>query len=294
MTANNPSAGAGVRKHFEILADVLYRRFRTVEALLPSSHAAGAAHTAEEGRHVESLLRNLLNEHLPAELRAYSGFILRPATKIGDRDLDRLSEGDKRSTQLDIIVYNRARFPIYEQFEEFAVVPPEGVVGVISVKKTLYLSALGHEIQALIEAARTCRGAPGERGPHLGVFAFQAEPGRSAKQLWEGIACSIKDAYSEKMEFSHLLNEVTVLDQLAVFKWGPIDSPPGYAKYAWCRHEGNEFPRHIAVERVIQSVLSVYYARNGATRPGFVSFAKGTFGEPFASIDVAYAPDNPA
>ena len=38
------------------------------------------------------------------------------------------------STQLDIIVYDSAKYPIFQRFGESVIVPPEGVVGIISVK----------------------------------------------------------------------------------------------------------------------------------------------------------------
>lgn len=165
--ANN-TRGEPVRSFFDLEAEVLDRRFQTIETLLPAEERDGAAHTGEEGRQIESLLRDFLNRHLPAELRAFSGFILRPATKTGAYDLHRVSQTDKHSKQLDIIVYDRAHYPVYEQFEEFVIVPPEGVVGILSVKKRLYLSHLRAELASLKYAAELCDLPEHARGPHLG------------------------------------------------------------------------------------------------------------------------------
>lgn len=131
--------GERVRQFFELEARTLLERVRVMETLIPHSSERGSAHRGEEGRHIEALVRDFLNKHLPSDIRAISGFILRPSTKIGEDDLSRVATVvDEHSRQLDIIVYDFAAFPVYERFEEFAIVPPEGVIAVISVKKTLY------------------------------------------------------------------------------------------------------------------------------------------------------------
>lgn len=187
------TCGQQVRSFFDLEADVLDRRFQTIETLLPAEGRRGAAHTGEEGRYIESLLRDFLNRHLPSELCAFSGFILRTATKTGANDLRRVSELDKHSKQLDIIVYDRARYPVYEQFEEFAVVPPEGVIGILSVKKKLYRSQLRPELASLKGAAELCDLPEHNRGPHLGLFAFRAEMKRSNVEWGEEIIQAIQE-----------------------------------------------------------------------------------------------------
>jgi Domain of unknown function (DUF6602) len=118
-----------------------------------------------------------LNKHLPGNLRAVSGFILCPSTKTGVQNLERVIEHhDRHSRQLDVIVYDFDAYPVFERFEEFCIVPPEGVVGVISVKKTLYNRDIQNEIVALKEAADLCRHKQ-RRGPFTGLLAFSAEEG---------------------------------------------------------------------------------------------------------------------
>jgi len=279
------SNGLRVRSFFDIEAEVLHRRFRIVETLLPAEDRVGAAHTGEEGRHIESILRDFLNRHLPSELRALSGFILRPSTKVGNHDLSRVTSPDQHSSQLDIIVYDRARYPIYEQFEEFAVVPPEGVIGIISVKKSMYRSQLRKELESLRSAAELCDLRNDARLPYLCLFAFTA--GITEKRSTEEWGTEIVEAISETMEgspFSHLVNEVTIFDQLVVFKWAPHHSPPGTARFVRC--ECGHSARHLPIERILQSLMSVYYARLGIPRPGFVSFEKGSFGDASILRDV--------
>lgn len=266
-----------VRGFFRLEGRTLYDRHRAIETLLPASGRRGSAHAGEEGRHIESLLRDFLNRHLPSSIRAFSGFILRAATKVGESDLARVeAESDKHSGQIDIIVYDLARFPIYERFEEFVVVPPEGVLGVLSVKKRLYLGQLKRELASLAEAARLCA-IPGRRGPHLGIYAFTASEPNAAAEVYRTVA-----AVCGNQPFDTVVNEVTVMDEYVVFKWRQRDSPAGTARFVrvdCIREGGTDF--EIPVQRMLQSLLGVYYdPSRGSTsrRPGFVHFGKGTFG----------------
>jgi hypothetical protein len=275
--------GKRIRQFFEAEAAALQSRFRVIETLIPSQDGRGSGHRGEEGRHIESLLRDFLNRHLPTDIRALSGFILRPATKTGADDLRRVeSSSDDHSSQLDIIIYDLAKYPIYERFEEFVVVPPEGVVGIVSVKKTLRLEDLKSEFASLERGARLCKREKG-RGPYLGLFAFVSES-QSREDLGAGIFRRIEEHFTGKA-FDFLVNEVSVLDQLVVFKFSQRDSPSGTAKYVRidCVDRVELAPvMHIALQRMIQSILGVYYdSDRGATvgRPGFVSFNKGQFNE---------------
>jgi hypothetical protein len=199
--------------------------------------------------------------------------------KVGALDLSRLSEDDAHSTQLDIVVFDRARYPVYEEFEEFAVMPPEGVIAIISVKKTLKRSQLRNELRSLRYAANLCTEKDRERGPHLGLFAFSAEP-ISTQEKW---GAAIRGALEKEMQrcpFNHMVNEVTIFDQLVVFKFAPKSYPPTEARFVRCDLQDSH-AKHLAIQRLLQSIMSVYYARLGEkmTRPGFVSFDKGTFGK---------------
>src|SRR5262245_14818361 len=112
--------GLRVRNFFELEARTLEENYKVIETLLPNPKTKGAAHRAEEGRFIESLIRSFLNRHLPANLRAVSGFILCPSTKTGISNVKRVQHFDDRhSTQLDVIVYDFDSYPVYERFEEF-------------------------------------------------------------------------------------------------------------------------------------------------------------------------------
>lgn len=279
MVEDESEKGSRVRQFFAIEADTLLKRYRVIETLLPNAKVAGAAHRGEEGRYIETLLRSFLNKHLPANLRAVSGFILCPSTKTGVQDVSRVTEfGDRHSTQLDIIVYDIDAYPVFERFEEFCIVPPEGVVGIISVKKTLYNAGIRGEISSLKAAAELCR-VTGRRGPFTALFAFAAQEKREIR-LNERIFNAIQGLHSGE-PFDPMVNEVSVLARTCVFKKRLEHGDPSKASYVAvdCRVE-----THVPLQRLLQSLFSVYYDKTRMaekTRPGFVSFRKRTFADAF-------------
>jgi len=272
---NDSKKGLRVRNFFEIEAKTLLDRYKVIETLLPNPITRGAAHRGEEGRFVETLLRAFLNKHLPANLQALSGFILCPSTKTGVQDLKRVTEHeDRHSSQLDVIVYDMDSYPVFERFEEFCIVPPEGVVGIISVKKKLYNAEIKAEIDTLKAAAQLCHES-GRRGPFTAIFAFSAQA-RADANLNSRIFAAISDVHS-KGSFDPMINEISVLARTCVFKTRPDNGPANRARYIAvdCAEEG-----HITLQRLLQSLMSVYYdeSRTGnKTRPGFVSFRRNTF-----------------
>ena len=281
------SKGLRVRRFFELEAQALQDSYRVIETLLPNDKTKGSAHRAEEGRHIESLLRSFLNRHLPGNLRAVSGFILCPSTKTGISDLTRVQEfEDRHSTQLDVIVYDFDAYPVYERFEEFCIVPPEGVVGIISVKKNLYSKAIGDELTALRNAAELCY-QKDRRGPFTALFAFSAEVSDD-KQLNLHIFKQIHRVHLNG-RFDFMINEVSVLSRTVVFKIRSDHSEPNHARYVGvdCREAV-----HIPLQRILNSLLSVYYdptRGSNKERPGFVSFEKDTFKQSPQLGNVKYA-----
>lgn len=279
--------GLRVRNFFQIEATTLLERYRIIETLLPRPSARGAAHPGEEGRYIESLLRSFLNKHLPKNLRAVSGFVLCPATKTGIQNLERVTEHhDRHSSQTDIIIYDFDAYPIFEKFEEFCIVPPEGVIGLVSVKKTLYRKDIEGEIGALKQAADLCF-QRNRRGPYTGLFAFSSDD-ENDDALNRRIFEAIQRTHLGQ-SFDAMLNEASVLARTCIFKNRIEHGRDHSAKYVAvdCRQEP-----HIALQRLLQSLLSVYYDEtrgSGKQRPGFVSFRKRTFADSPELGLVAYA-----
>lgn len=269
--------GLRVREFFAIEANTLLERYKIIETLLPHPKTRGAAHRGEEGRYIEALVRTFLNKHLPGNLRAISGFILCPATKTDVQNIARVTNfPDRHSSQLDIIVYDVDDYPMYESFEEFGIVPPEGVVGVISIKKTLHDQDIVGEIIALKNAAELCRAAD-RRGPFTALLAFSAKESDD-KKLNEKIMKAIQEGHSMRA-FDPMINEVSVLARTCVFKTRIEDGGELSARYVAvdCHEE-----THIPLQRLLQSLMSVYYDKTrmgNKSRPGFNSFRQRTFAD---------------
>ena len=129
--------GSRIRDYWSAEIDAFARKYKQFETLIPAIDRDGAAHSGEDGRFVEELIRQYLSAVLPRELEVLTGFILRPAVKTGEGERERSKQEDEHSTQLDIIVYDSARYPVFQRLGNSAIVPPEGVIAIISVKKHL-------------------------------------------------------------------------------------------------------------------------------------------------------------
>lgn len=150
--------GTRIRTFVENEAEAMLKTYRQFQILIPAEGREGAAHPGEDGMYVEALLKSYLQKFLPAGLEVMTGFILRPAVKTGSGKKERAGDRDAHSSQLDLIIFDSGSYPVFLRMGEHAIVPPEGVIGVISVKKNLYLSQLEQEINALKQAGRLCTG----------------------------------------------------------------------------------------------------------------------------------------
>lgn len=282
-TVDLSNKGQRIRDFFNNECKSLLATYRNIENLIPSSQKAGSAHIAEEGRYIESILRAFLNKHLPKELEAFSGFIIRPATKVGDHDRERRQkEEDQHSNQLDIIVYDSTNYPIYERFEEFAIVPPEGVVGIISVKKNLYENQIQDELENLSKAAQLCvfknRKKQVVRGPSTTLISFsnKVKPAKSFKDRCDWIFKKIEKSHIMKT-FDECIGQIICLDEYSIFKRRPSETNfQNIAEYVGFNHQENE-ELHMGLQYLITGILSAYHheTRKTESRPGFTSFQPG-------------------
>jgi len=100
------------------------------------------AHAPTLGHYKEQLLAAVIRESIPTDFAVGSGFILfptRPQNVEGKPPrIDSRQSGDHDvSHQCDIIVYDRARYPVIFRDGDFVVVRPESVRAIIEVKGTL-------------------------------------------------------------------------------------------------------------------------------------------------------------
>ncbi|MFN3318745.1 MAG: DUF6602 domain-containing protein [Allorhizobium sp.] len=256
----------------------VYRQFET---LLPNPKTAGAEHRGEDGRYVETLVRSYLQKYLPKDLEVLTGFILRPAVKLGDNDRSRAKEQDLHTTQLDIVIYDSGTYPVFQRMVDTVIVPPEGVVAVLSVKKTLRDAEIIAECNALLEASKACRcdernPEARRRGPFLALVATDSDLADKQERKEKRIFEKLETLYGSSSAFDDMIGFIGDLSAWHVFKTRPppkLNPMNKFAKYMYVELSDAEL--HQGFQFLLSGILSVYYdkTRTGVRRPGFTAFA---------------------
>jgi len=194
--------GKRIQEYWSNEMQAMLETYKQFQTLIPAIDREGAAHNGEDGRYVENLIREYLKKYLPRNLEVMTGFILRPAVKTGLKSRKRKKEKDTHSTQLDIIVYDSFNYPIFQRFGDSVIVPPEGVVGIISVKKNLYDKDIEHEAKALKEASKLCRCVDNNenavRGPFLALVSMDSFE-KKEKSTEEWIFDKLTEIYKRRL-----------------------------------------------------------------------------------------------
>lgn len=282
--------GKTIRNYLSQEVNALIATYQQFEALVPAPNQAGSQHPGEDGRYVESLVRSCLSKFLPRDLEIKPGFIVRPAVKTGENGKERCKDNDKHSTQLDIIVFDSAKYPVFQRSADAMIVPPEGVVGIVSVKKTLHLKDIEAEVKALKNAARLCRTLDVEdnprRGPYLALIGMNCSSNDITRKLFE----KISSAYPvcSPLTFDEIIGFIGVINKGSIFKKRP--HPKNTLKHAeFIGHEYADDEKHLALQFLITGITSVYYerTRNTLRRPGFTGFKSGRDADPVGCIPVS-------
>ncbi|VWC56079.1 hypothetical protein BLA18110_00313 [Burkholderia lata] len=274
--------GKRIQDYWSSEVDALVKTYRQFETLIPSPDTAGAEHKGEDGRFVEDLVSEYLSRFLPKGLEVLTGFILRPAVKTGESGRERKDKSDSHSTQLDIIVFDSANYPVFQRFGKSVVVPPEGVVGVISVKKHLNDKDIKNECEALINAAALCETLNSNdltdkaRGPYLALVSVGSKIEKSRTDTLDWIFAQLSAAYSQtsNITFDKLIGFIGALDEWSIFKRRP-NMPLTKAEYVGFKHRGEE--SHLGLQFLLTGILSVFYdeTRRNLRRPGYTAFPSG-------------------
>lgn len=269
--------GKRVQKYWSNEMEALLDTYKQFQILVPASDREGSAHNGEDGRYVENLIREYLKKYLPKNLEVLTGFILRPAVKTGLKLRYRKNEQDTHSTQLDIIVYDSSNYPIFQRFGDNVIVPPEGVVGIISVKKKMKDTDIKDETNALKEASKLCKcidnSGNAVRGPFLALVSMDSfEKKKETTEKW--IFDKLTEVYSNKDDwFDDLVGYIGSLNEWSIFKKRPIKEEA--AEYIYFKHKEEE--QHLGFQYLLTGILSVYYdpTRHYLTRPGYTGFPSG-------------------
>lgn len=272
--------GGRVRAFLENEAEAMLQTYRQFEVLIPAKVRNGAGHPGEDGMYVEALLRSYIKKYIPRGLEVLTGFILCPAVKENSGRKGRADDRDKHSTQLDIIIYDTEHYPVYLRMEDHVVVPPEGVLAVISVKKNMYISQVEDEIEALKAAGMLCTGKDKEgreiRGPFLSLVAMDSAMKCGAEEQGEKVFRCLEKRFAEhgKNRYDWFPGYIGVLSQWSVCRGKPKKEKKA-AEYMLFKHGEKE--AYFGFQMILNGILSVYYAKSrGNDRTlGFTSFESG-------------------
>lgn len=231
---------------------------------------------------MEYLIREYLKRYLPRDLEVLTGFILRPAVICGDGDKSRKKDEHEISGQLDILVYDTAHYPVYQRFGESVIVPPEGVVAVLSVKKHLRISDIAHEIEMLGKASTLCPHKIGKkenkikaRSPFTALITLEDKIGEQNKkkltpeQKGKKAFEELQAFYSGKkpLYYDEMVDFVGSLSEWGLYKERLTKKKEsGYFFFEY--DKGN---RSLGFQLILQNILSVYYENTfeQLSRPGF-------------------------
>ena len=276
--------GKRIQDYWSQEVDALIATYRQFETLVPAEDHAGADHHGEDGRFVEDLIKEYFSKYLPKGLEVLTGFILRPAVKTGENGKERKNDKDDHSSQLDLIVYDSERYPIFQKFGDSVIVPPEGVVAILSVKKHFNDGDIVKECMALRRASKLCRtimsndSSDKVRGPYLAMICVNSNIKKSKIDTLEWIFNKMKEAYEggEKPKFDDLVGYVGSLNEWSIFKRRPSPKKkPKDAEYVKLIHKAGE--SHLGLQFLLTGILSVFYdpTRRNIRRPGFTAFPSG-------------------
>ena len=122
---------------------------------------------------------------------------------------------------MDILIYNSSQYPVFQRFGDTVIVPPVGVIGVISVKKTLYENNIEDELKALKNVSKLCYTTNDEkkkiRGPFLALVAMDSFEKKTINtQNW--IFNKIKEIYDKEKDQKTFQKQNTYILNIIVQK----------------------------------------------------------------------------
>lgn len=293
-----------IKQYWSREMDALLETYQQFQRLIPDEKKAGAAHAGEDGRYVEYLIREYLKRYLPGDLEMLTGFILRPAVNCGGGDKSRKGDEHEISGQLDIIVYDTAHYPVYQRFGESVIVPPEGVIAVISVKKHLRISDITHEIEMLGKASALCPHEIRKKGektkartPFTALITMEDKIGEQNKkelipeQKGKKVFKKLEAFYSGKtpLFYDEMVDFVGSLAEWGLYK-ERLKKGKGKQETSYFFYEYDKENRSLGFQLILQNILSVYYENTfeQLLRPGFTDNCEEGYKDKWGTISYHY------
>ena len=140
----------------------------------------GTNHHGEDGNYRELVLRNIIRRFLPNNLSIGTGFVI-------SND----EEGVKRSTQIDILIYDNS-YPLLFQEGDFIITTPQSVKAIIEVKTTIKNS----ELNKILEKAKKNYNLITKNREEIfnGIFSYNYEDNKITNRKTKKLVPTIKKA----------------------------------------------------------------------------------------------------
>lgn len=135
--------GAGLFDFYASQAEVMLSQYENIVHLLGPTDDWTAP-----GTHCEVLLRDFIRRNLPSTFSVDKGFI------YGRREVKGTS---KHCPEIDILIHDTSFYRPAFRLEDFVIVQPEAVRGIIQVKRTLTSKQLKSAVENVVEAKRFVR-----------------------------------------------------------------------------------------------------------------------------------------
>ena len=160
--------------------------------------------------------------------------------------------------------------PVYQRFGDTAVVPPEGVIAVISVKKSLYKSDLVHEFTALKNVAEICAQRD-RKGPFIALVGMDDKISSDSEKSFDKVIDAIKESQDDKcISYDELPGFAGALKSWSIHK----THRKGKDQADYLLYEHKEGEEHLGMQFLLKGILDVYYSkgRGHGKEPGMFSF----------------------
>ncbi len=167
-STSDKNVSPGIAEFFSSQSAVMLAQFMNIEHLLGMTDDYTGP-----GTHCEVLLRDFLRQYLPSWVGVDKGFVYGRTNRwVGEEDKASGStvavEKELHSPEIDILIHDTLLHRPVFRLEDFVIVQPEAVLGVIQVKRTLSTNQFRSGIANVVNTKR-----------HLLEMYFQKEESRS-------------------------------------------------------------------------------------------------------------------
>lgn len=229
--AGDHGLGRGLFDFYASQAEVMLAQYENIVHLLGRTDDWTAP-----GTHCEVLLRDFLRRNLPSTFSVDKGFI------YGRREVNGMST---HCPEIDILIHDSSLYRPAFRLEDFVIVQPEAVRGVIQVKRTLTCGQLSSAVENVVEAKRFVRDCGTQMTVPLqkvfGAAVFFEDDIRPPKRkvVSDTYRKQIVRHYSEFNDAYTLPNYVGSLKHLSLFFGGPNKKRMAYSVYNSIHHGRN-------------------------------------------------------